>query len=373
MKMRVPNNAITLMAKIYNNVIPQVHRELNEWKKRAEQIPNEELRKQALMSIDKKGFHCEGGSILAILALSHQTDCIRFIVAYQTISDYLDNLCDRSTSFDPTDFTSLHTSINHALSQNLDPFNYYQYRLDQDDGGYLYELVSTCQEILKKTKHLSKIQKPILDLAEIYCDLQTHKHVHIDERENRLTQWFEKHVSNIPEMHWYEFSACAGSTLGIFCLVAYAFCDNLNEEQIEGVLKGYFPYVQGLHILLDYFIDQEEDRLGGDLNFCSYYNSEDYMIKRFHHFITNADNQVIGIPNENFHRMIFQGLIGVYLSDQKVQQQIGMKELAKQIIKKAGFTAMFFYINGKMYRSIKSFVHHREQTTDSRQEQISYT
>lgn len=61
---------------------------------------NDELHNQAIASIEHKTFHCEGGGILALLANEHREDCIRFIVAYQTISDYLDNLCDRSTSLD---------------------------------------------------------------------------------------------------------------------------------------------------------------------------------------------------------------------------------------------------------------------------------
>lgn len=64
---------------------------------------NDELHSQAIASIEHKTFHCEGGGILALLANEHREECIRFIVAYQTISDYLDNLCDRSTSLDPND------------------------------------------------------------------------------------------------------------------------------------------------------------------------------------------------------------------------------------------------------------------------------
>ncbi|MFP3361358.1 DUF2600 family protein, partial [Planococcus sp. SIMBA_143] len=79
-------------------VFPIVHQELNGWKKRAEEIPNQELRNQALASIEHKTFHCEGGAILSLLALDKKPETIRFIVAYQTISDYLDNLCDRSVS-----------------------------------------------------------------------------------------------------------------------------------------------------------------------------------------------------------------------------------------------------------------------------------
>ena len=80
---------------------------------------------------------------------------------------------------------------------------------------------------------------------------------------------------------------------GIFCLVAYAFHDELHDEDIAKIRQGYFPYVQGLHILLDYFIDQEEDRIGGDLNFCSYYENEQAILDRMKHFVEEARRALV--------------------------------------------------------------------------------
>ena len=75
------------MVKTYGVVLPRVHRYLSEWKDRARGIPDPELRKQALMSIDTKTFHCEGGSLYGLLAGAMKDDAIRFIVAYQTVSE----------------------------------------------------------------------------------------------------------------------------------------------------------------------------------------------------------------------------------------------------------------------------------------------
>jgi tetraprenyl-beta-curcumene synthase len=349
--LKIPTHPVRLMGKVYRHVLPVVHRQLAYWRKRAEAIPDRELRKQALASINTKTFHCEGGAILSILAKEHMEECIRFIVAYQTISDYLDNLCDRSTSLDPTDFRALHDSMPDALRLQTKVINYYRHRQEQDDGGYLHELVQTCQDVLRKVKHYEKIAPYLQELAGYYCDLQVHKHVRVDERVPRLEQWFHQYKQQLPQMEWYEFSACSGSTLGIFCLVAYAFNDYFDEEMALKVRNGYFPYIQGLHILLDYFIDQEEDRLGGDLNFCFYYPHHDSLMERLRHFIEEADKHTAGLPHEHFHRLINRGLLGVYLSDEKVQQQKEVKKLAKQLIKFGGQISYFFYLNGRAYRT----------------------
>lgn len=341
------------MAKIYKEVLPRVHQNLSSWKEKANNIPNDELRKQALASIETKTFHCEGGSIYGLLAEAKIDHIIKFIVAYQTISDYLDNLCDRSTSLDPTDFRALHEAMLHALTPDAPLENYYRYRTEQDDGGYLHDLVKTCQTVigdLPAYKHIFEIN---IELAQYYCDLQVHKHVKKEERVPALESWFNLHKHQLPPMSWYEFSACSGSTLGIFCLVAYATNEKFTRAKAQKVKDSYFPWVQGLHIMLDYFIDQEEDRQGGDLNFCFYYEDEKQLIKRLECFATEADKSIRNMPDQPFHHFINKGLLAIYLADEKVRKQKRVQEIAKRLIRIGGGSTIFFFLNGWLYRRLK--------------------
>ncbi|WP_306301320.1 DUF2600 family protein [Thalassobacillus sp. C254] len=98
--MKVPTTPWTLLSKVYKEVLPDVRLCLGSWRQRAMEIPNNQLRTQALSSLTEKAFHCEGGAVYGLLAGEERNKIITFIVAYQTISDYLDNLCDRSTSLD---------------------------------------------------------------------------------------------------------------------------------------------------------------------------------------------------------------------------------------------------------------------------------
>ena len=202
---------------------PVTHQYLQQWKKRAQNIPNPEFRKQALMSIATKTFHCEGGALYGLIARNHYKEAIKFIIAYQTICDYLDNLCDRSTSLNPHDFRALHESMLHALTPAAQLSAYYRFRQEQDDGGYLAALVTTCQEVLRSLPDYEIAAPALKQLVNVYIDLQVHKHVKTDERLPRLQAWFEEHKEALPKMSWYEFAASSGSTLGIFCIVAYLF------------------------------------------------------------------------------------------------------------------------------------------------------
>lgn len=351
--LNIPKHPWTLMLKIYRYVLPKVHLYLGEWKQKAEQIPDPELRKQALASIDTKTFHCEGGAIYSILAGRRYEDAIKFIVAYQTISDYLDNLCDRSISLDPTDFRALHESMHDALTPGAPLRDYYRYRETKSDGGYLASLVKTCQEFIDTIPDKEVLLPALHELEGYYGDLQVHKHVKKDQRVPRLQSWFQKYQNDLPEMSWYEFSACSGSTLGIFCITSYAAQYDSMTHLVDRVKNGYFPWVQGLHILMDYFIDQEEDRQGGDLNFCFYYENDEAMLQRFHHFLEQADKSIAGLPDSRFHKMINRGLLGIYLADKKVRKQHTVKHLSRKIIKKSGLAGLFFFINGWLYRRLK--------------------
>ncbi|MCA0972846.1 tetraprenyl-beta-curcumene synthase family protein [Halobacillus litoralis] len=341
------------MYRVYREVFPSVHTELNQWIERAKAIPNDELRSQALMSIEEKTFHCEGGGIYSLLAGNRQSEAVRFIVAYQTISDYLDNLCDRSTSMDPEDFRMLHESMTDALTPGNELKNYYAYREDQDDGGYLHALVRTCQSVLGSAEAYSLVKPHTLKLGSLYNDLQVHKHVMEEERIPRLKKWFEDHQDQWPNLQWYEFSACTGSTLGIFCLVSYLLSGRLDESLAKQIEKSYFPFMQGLHILLDYYIDQQEDEEEGDLNFCSYYTHQQEMKDRFSYFVQHTDEEIRKLPDVSFHQMIHEGLVGMYLADQKVGRLADGRNFVKGLLRISGRKASFFYFNTKMYHKLK--------------------
>ncbi|WP_304956689.1 tetraprenyl-beta-curcumene synthase family protein [Virgibacillus saliphilus] len=353
MAKRIPTTAVSLMNAVYRRILPAVDEELSHWKNRAIQIPNAELRTQALASIEAKRFHCQGGAVYALLADHNEREAIRFIVAYQTISDYLDNLCDRSTSMDPEDFRLLHEAMHDALTPGDPIKNYYERRNEQRDGEYLADLVRTCQKMLRKLDHYSVIEDYVMKLEGLYADLQVHKHVKVEERIPRLTSWYDWYKACAPGLSWYEFSAAAGSTLGIFCLVSYALGDNMNDNLAQEIYTGYFPYMQGLHILLDYYIDQQEDIEEADLNFCSYYSNEEMMRKRLHYFIEQSDKHIDGLSNRSFHKMIYQGLVGLYLGDPKVKKLDNGISITRDLLRASGYQARFFHWNTRLYYKYK--------------------
>ncbi|OZB96754.1 tetraprenyl-beta-curcumene synthase family protein [Paenibacillus sp. XY044] len=338
------------MSRVYKHILPEVRKELDGWRRKAGNIPDPELRKQALASIETKQFHCEGGGIYAAVPLPARLILTKLIVAYQTISDYLDNLCDRSTSMDAEDFRLLHQSMLDAIDPAAEPVNYYALRQEQNDGGYLHGLVTTCQSCIRQLPGYAAAMPFIRDLAGLYTDLQVYKHIKPELREPALLAWWELHRERTPQLQWNEFAAATGSTLGVFMLFLAASDRNLSSTAAASIHASYFPHVCCLHIMLDYLIDQEEDRLGGDLNFCNYYESPEVMLDRIAFIVESARKDVAAIPVPPFHRMIIEGLLAIYLSDPKVSEQQEVRSVSKRLMKGSPLTRLFFFFNSRWIR-----------------------
>jgi tetraprenyl-beta-curcumene synthase len=347
----VPRGPVTLMTRVYRYVLPEVKSQLDGWQLEAQHIPDPELRKQALDSIAAKKFHCQGGAVYAAAHVSMRHVLIPLIVAFQTISDYLDNLCDRSTSLDAEDFRMLHQSMLDAVDPAAPLRDYYEFREEKEDGGYLTNLVKTCQSCILMLPSYELVASPIRKLVTLYGDLQVYKHISRDLREDELTAWWDKHKEEYPEINWNEFAAATGSTLGVFMLFLSASYRQLESNEVDAIVQSYFPYLCGLHILLDYLIDQEEDRIGGDLNFCSYYNSAEQTSDRIAFMAEQARCEILQLESPSFHRMIIEGLLAVYLSDIKVKKQAVVRHISKRLMQKSPMTRLFFVLNSVLVRS----------------------
>ncbi len=338
MVMESIHSEVILVSKFVGEVFPAVNKELLRWKEQARYAKQEVLANQAFSSIQLKKFHAQGGCVYALYPGSDKENLISFIVAYQTISDYLDNLCDRAAIENEKAFRQLHLAMEDALSPGTCPADYYCYYPYKEDGGYLKKLVLECQTQLSDLPSLSQVQEKILEWARLYSHLQTYKHLSCHIRENKMKGWIEPYLKVFPELSIWEFGAATGSTLGIFILCALATDPKLSQKDVESVSQAYFPWICGLHILLDYFIDKDEDFETGDLNFVSYYESDVECWKRLTWFIEKSMKAASSLTYPDFHRTVIRGLLAMYLSDPKASNR-SIKIMTHKLMKAGGARA----------------------------------
>ncbi len=335
---------LALVSRLVTRVFPAVEQELDRWRTKLDDCRNRELASQAHASIRHKRFHAQGGSVYALAYGGFNRDLVRLIVALQTISDYLDNLCDRAGCLDQQAFRQLHDSMTAAVNPTSEIADFYRYYPYHADGGYLNALIGQCRSVLQTLPSYHLAREDVIELVGLYSDLQVYKHTHLSDREPLLINWFDVQRHDYPDLHWWEFAAATGSTLAMFALFATASRTQATTADVQHIRAVYFPWVCGLHILLDYFIDQEEDRQGGDLNFVSYYRDATECRDRLQFFVRRALDGVSGLPRPLFHRTVVKGLLALYLSDPKVKKQ-GLQWVAHDLIHTAGRdTALLYHL-----------------------------
>jgi tetraprenyl-beta-curcumene synthase len=310
-------------ARFVGGVIPRAGRELAAIRARAARIPDAALREQALASIDHKAYHVQGGCILATFM---RRDAARRYVAtvasIETIYDYLDNLCDRLPGVTQAAYATLHASLIDALDDRRAPAgDYYADGPPGDDGGYLRSLVDAARAGLRELPNYHAVRDDLVEIARFYADLQVLKHGPPGARERACDAWYARNRERFPGLAWWEFAAACGSSLPVFALIALAGRERLDAHEIDATVKAYFPGVSAIHILLDYFIDQAEDREHGELNFVACYSSSAEAVVQLRRLVTATLARVRTLAGAAQHRFLVEAMCVFYLTHPKVFEQ----------------------------------------------------
>jgi tetraprenyl-beta-curcumene synthase len=286
----------------------------------AARIPDDRLRHEALASIDGKAYHVAGACILATFLDGAKTRAYIDIVApLETIYDYLDNLCDRHPEVTHDAYPVLHQAIADALDPNAEPRDYYAAGPPGEDGGYLRRLVARTQSALRGVPHEDRLRRYFAEAAELYAAMQTYKHLPRGERELACVAWYESHRARFSELDWHEFACAAGSQFQVYGPLYAAFAGK--PDEIGPTYDAYFPYLSALHVLLDSFIDQAEDRAFGELNFAAVYGGAPALQERMRFMARTARARFGGLSDPYRHRFVLEVMMLFYLSHAKISAQ----------------------------------------------------
>jgi tetraprenyl-beta-curcumene synthase len=328
---RMDRAFVSAMRRYLISVLPHARAQLRHLHRLAGRIPDAGLRRQALASLRDKDFHVYGGCILATFLPARQARAyIELVAAFETAVDYLDNLCDRAGEFGEADYRALHESLEDAVAPRASPRDYFR-RRSGDDGGYLNQLVLRSQRLFRRLPAFAAVQPWMADVTRRYCELQALKHLKPEVRERRCREAFG---GICPDLQWWEAAAACGSTLPTFALV-FAAMKDCSTEQAMHVYRTYFPLISGLHILLDYFIDQAEDQTHNELNFVACYGGRNYARAGLERMAARALGAARQASEPQPHVFAVQAMCGFYCTRPAVAAQ-GLREDAAAIASAAG-------------------------------------
>jgi len=322
----VPLNLVTFLRRI----VPLASAELAVVRARASTIPDDALRHEALASVDDKAYHVAGAAILATFLPPRQASAYVAIVApLESIYDYLDNLCDRHPDVAIEAYPVLHQAIADALDPASQPRDYYARGPAGDDGGYLAWLVARTQAGLRAVDGYERLLAPFREAAELYASMQTYKHLPAGRREAELIAWYERCGQGL-DVEWHEFACAAGSQFQVYAPLYETIAGR--PEAAAAAYAAHFPAVAALHVLLDSFIDQAEDREHGELCFAAVYDGPQRLRSRVASLAGRAERAFAGLPHPAQHRFVLRVMALFYLTHPKVYAQ-GLNPQAEALLR----------------------------------------
>lgn len=326
----------------YKSILPEVAKQLAFWESVALSMPDQDLQKIALDSLKTRRFHSQGGALLAGSNLAQKSALIALLVAFQTLSDYLDNLCDRRNAT-PENCLQLHRSMQDVLlpvGQFSD--DYYALQERKQDGGYLNALVCFCQKIIAQFPKNAKVLQLIADNLEIFVNYQAIKQYPKEEIDTKIKHWSQPYLAKYPDLNYYEFFSGGGSTLSFHALFTLLSDPSCDDNEVDRIAGAYFPYINAMHVLMDYFIDQEEDASHDEFNAIAYFKNEDVFWQRLLYIAERAQTFIMQSVNQRFHQIIIEGTFYFYLSDPKIANY---REITKKIFNKNIVISTLVYLN----------------------------
>jgi tetraprenyl-beta-curcumene synthase len=300
-------------------IVPRASAELEVIRERAAVIPDELLRREALASVDGKSYHVAGACIFAtFLPDDVARQYIAIVAPLESIYDYLDNLCDRHPNVATEAYPVLHQAIADALDPMAELRDYYAAGPSGDDGGYLRWLVTRTQDALRAVDGYERLLPMFREAAGLYGEMQTYKHYPAGDRELALIGWFERRGRGL-DLEWQEFASAAGSQFQVYAPLFELMAGS--PGAIEAAYGAHFPAVAALHVLLDSFIDQAEDREHGELCFAEVYGSPERLTERVGVLAGRAKRGFGGLPDPGVHRFVLRVMALFYLTHPKVYAQ----------------------------------------------------
>jgi tetraprenyl-beta-curcumene synthase len=323
----VPAGLLTFLRRI----VPLAAAQLDSIRERATAIPDEALRREALASVNGKAYHVAGACILAtFLPAEAARQYVRIVAPLESIYDYLDNLCDRHPNVAIAAYPVLHQAIADALDPGAEPRDYYAMGPPGDDGGYLRWLVTRSQDGIRSVDGYEALLAHFREAAELYAQMQTYKHYPAGERESQLIAWFERSGQGL-DLEWQEFACAAGSQFQVYAPLYELLAGR--SEAIDAAYAAHFPAVAALHVLLDSFIDQAEDREFGELCFAETYPNRERFEERAGYLAERAERGFLALPVPAEHRFVLPVMALFYLTHPKVYAQ-GLNGQAEALLRR---------------------------------------
>lgn len=312
-------------------VFPGVCRERRRHRELARRIPNAAMRDTALTTLRYEWGNVEGAvAFSTFVPRARRRAATRAMACCQAVYNYADMLSERHPGPHPAlNARRLHEALLVAVDLDAAHRDYYYEHCpsggsaDTDgDGGYLRALVDRCRAALAMLPAYRLVAAETRRAAERIVEFQA---AHSGERDSdvaALEGWSRAHTPPGSDLRWWETAAAAGSSLGVYALIALAA--SISEEQLDRAeeqevrvrtLAGaYYPWIGAFHSQLDSLVDIVQDRLTGQSSTMGRYDSPRQAAERMRQLAQRALAEARELPDARAHTFVLAAMASFYLT-----------------------------------------------------------
>ncbi|MGA9876590.1 MAG: DUF2600 family protein [Solirubrobacteraceae bacterium] len=316
-------------------VFPRVCVHIARWRRLALRIPDPVLRHLALEALAKRG-NIEGAAAFAAFAPRSQRARVTTAVsAFQAAYNLLDMLGEQPSDDPVLDGRRLHEALVYALTPSESgqpdaltgrpnaqgepderlaaPLDWYAHHPQRNDGGYLNHLIQQCRTAFAGLPSQELVASAARAGAARIVAFQSLNLSESQGDHSGLERWAREATPPGTDLQWWETAAAAGSSLGVFALIAAAGERELDAREAKAIDRAYFPWIGGLHSLMDNLIDKREDEAAGHRSLIEYYGPQ-RAAQRMSWLASKAQRAARELPHGRRHTVILAAMIANYLA-----------------------------------------------------------
>ncbi len=298
----------------WTGVFPRVCLHIARWRRLAQRIPDPELRRLALAALDEKRGNIEGAvAFAAFVPRSQRARVTEAMSTFQASYNLLDMLGEQPSPDPILDGRRLHEALMNTLDPLAAPLDWYEHHPRRNDGGYLNHLIEQCRAAFTGLPCHELVASSARAGAERIVAFQSLNLSESQGDHSGLERWARAATPPGSGLQWWETAAAAGSSLGVYALMAAAAEPRLNVQEAAAIDRAYFPWIGGLHSLLDNLIDKHEDEAAGHRSLVEYYGPQ-RAAQRMRWMAEQAALAARELPHSRRHTVILAAMIGNYLS-----------------------------------------------------------
>ena len=284
---------------------------------------------------------------------------ITFMINYGMLVNHLDYLCRYYDGIkDKRVLNQLFLALLEAVEPSRKTSNYFKYfpadhyNLKNTDKDLVKLLVDSCRKQLKKIPSYAMVKEYIKKYVYMKKDYLIHSYL-INDEYNQPSNWADNYnyTKYYPELLPWEFQAAAFSDLGLYALLSAAFDPFLELETVINIDKAYFPWINGLQVLLTNYVDlyqniyaEDKKIQANEHNFLKHYDNLKQCEERLIFFYKKSLKicSELNLNNVFMHKTIIKLILAIYLSDSGAH--IGLKKVAsRNILESAGTFYLRFW------------------------------